>query len=113
MEFPSPGFLELCADVENLIYVIRLDGSMFVAPHYYGGTPIRHSVPAGGKAVLAAGELEAALDGSERWILNLNRESGHYRPGSEMLDEIAERLQGGGFVVPSTVIDRGEDHRGI
>jgi hypothetical protein len=95
VECPSDDFWVLAATGDRLVYAVTTARTLVVAPQLKGGCEIRHPVLVKGEAVLAAGELEIAVAGSHRVVLELSNKSGHYQPDPACLDvavEVLERL---------------------
>ena len=101
---PSEEFEMLAAEGERLVFVVRLDRALIVAPQLHRGFEVRHPVLAGGAAVLAAGEIELVYFTDVRVVLDLTNKSGHYRPHASCLEVTVEVLVELGFEVPAGVI---------
>lgn len=77
---PSEAFEQLAPDGEPLIYVVSRRHELIVAEHVVDA---HHSVLVNGDEVLAAGQVSLLVMGDARIVLDLDAQSGHYRPRDE------------------------------
>lgn len=101
---PGDDFEQLVAEGERLIFVVTIQRELIVAPQIKNGFEIRHPVLAGGRGVLAAGELELVQGGGTKLVLDLTNKSGHYEPRPRCLDAAVQVLESLGFSVPPEVV---------
>jgi hypothetical protein len=97
---PSVEF-DLLANTEpRLVYVVTEQRALVVAQLTFRGLDVRHSVLAGGRDVLAAGEISLVdLGGGTKQVLDLTHQSGHYQPHIDCLHVAADVLRDLGFEV--------------
>ncbi len=101
---PGDEFDELVAEGERLVFVVTIQRELVVAPQIKNGFEIRHPVLAGGRDVLAAGEIELVHGGDAKFVLDLTNKSGHYEPDPGCLDAAVKILEDLGFTVPPDVV---------
>jgi hypothetical protein len=73
----------------DCLYVVAIDGRMFLIPSEYDGEPTTHTMAAGAVDVIAAGHV--LFDSAGR-ILRWDHLSGHYRPGERQSWEVAHAI---------------------
>jgi hypothetical protein len=73
----------------NWIYVVLLDGRMFIIPYWGRGMTTAHTMASGGKDVIAAGQVLFDSSGS---VVQWNAMSGHYWPDERQANEVAEAI---------------------
>jgi hypothetical protein len=80
-------------------WAVLEDGSLVVMPKNAGGVELKHSVLSGGRPVRAAGEADIAGGNGNYFGLEINNNSGHFRPSQESLQigVVAFRSFGIGF----------------
>ena len=101
---PGHGFDQLEAEGERLVFVVTIQRELVVAPQIKSGFEIRHPVLAGGRDVLAAGEIELVQGGGTKLVLDLTNKSGHYEPGPRCLDVAVKALEDLGYTVPPDAV---------
>lgn len=74
---------------QECLYVVTVDGRMFLIPMEVDGEATTHTMAAGGCDVIAAGHVVFGPDGKAvRW----SPMSGHYRPAARQSMEVAEAI---------------------
>ena len=91
---PSDAFEQLASDGEPLIYVVSKQNEFIVAEDVVDA---HHSVLVFGEDVLAAGQASLLAMGESRIVLDLDNQSGHYRPRDESIHFAAAILVDLGF----------------
>ena len=82
----DPGFAEMVATGERLIWAIDESGRLTITPRRVHDD-INHPILTGGEPVLSAGEVEIVADPQGGYVvLDINNESGHYRPSNDSLE---------------------------
>jgi hypothetical protein len=77
------------ADFDNVInsgpikWAVLEDGSLVVIPKEVAGVELKHSILSGGRPVQAAGEADIAGGNGNYFGLDINNNSGHFRPTPE------------------------------
>jgi hypothetical protein len=74
---------------QDCLYVVTVDGRMFLIPSEFNGEATTHAMAAGGVDVIAAGHV---LFDSTGKILRWDHLSGHYRPGERQSWEVAHAI---------------------
>jgi hypothetical protein len=85
----------------NAIYVMDTRGNLYVSLEQEAGR-FHHSSLGQGKPVAGAGEIKV----NDGVIQHIDRNSGHYRPREEHLDQTVAELRHQGLDVPESVIAR-------
>ncbi|WP_245641254.1 hypothetical protein [Streptomyces megasporus] len=67
-------------------WAVDEQGNLFVIPKYVDGVELKHPVLTGGRPVLAAGEAEIAGSRGSYFGMDINYNSGHYKPSMESLE---------------------------
>jgi hypothetical protein len=73
----------------NWIYVVLVDGRMFIIPYMRHGQPTTHTMANRGADVIAAGHV---LFDSAGNVVGWNGQSGHYWPDERQSKEVAEAI---------------------
>ena len=73
----------------NWIYVVLLDGRMFIIPFWGRGQTTTHTMASGGAAVIAAGQV---LFDAAGYVVGWDGKSGHYWPDVLQSKEVAEAI---------------------
>jgi hypothetical protein len=96
----SYGLMDTPPKNKELIYVKKPDGTFVFSPrpkldlHQRGGLTFPHSMLAGGKSVIGAGECQTDADGK---ISHADNFSGHYQPKEEHLQATKNNMEGKGL----------------
>ncbi|MGK5500757.1 hypothetical protein [Streptomyces sp. URMC 125] len=67
-------------------WAVDEQGNLFVIPKYAEGIELKHPVLTGGRPVLTAGEAEIAGSRGSYFGMEINNQSGHYKPSMESLE---------------------------
>jgi hypothetical protein len=73
----------------DCLYVVSLDGRMFLMPSEFDGMETTHTMPAGAIDVIAAGHV---LFDQRGYVVGWNHLSGHYRPDELQAWEVAHAV---------------------
>jgi hypothetical protein len=79
-------------------WAVTEDGELLVIPKYVAGVELKHPVLTGGNPVLSAGEAEIAGSKGAYYMMELNNNSGHYKPSWESLSVAREAFDRAGVV---------------
>ncbi|WP_420882442.1 RHS repeat domain-containing protein, partial [Streptomyces barkulensis] len=67
-------------------WAVDEQGDLFIIPKHVDGTELKHPVLTEGRPVLAAGEAEIAGSSGSYFGMDINNQSGHYKPSIESLE---------------------------
>jgi hypothetical protein len=67
-------------------WAITTEGELVFIPKNVGSYELKHPVLTRGKPVVAAGEAEIAGTAGEYYVLEINNQSGHFKPSEESLN---------------------------
>ncbi|MCQ0023388.1 DUF6531 domain-containing protein [Streptomyces somaliensis DSM 40738] len=79
-------------------WAVTEDGELLVIPKYVAGVELKHPVLTGGNPVLSAGEAEIAGSKGSYYMMELNNNSGHYKPSRESLSVAREAFERAGVI---------------
>ncbi len=89
IRFGDPAFNK-AVNGGTVKYVVAESGEVIIIPHTVKGVEISHAVLSNGQSVVAAGEAEIAAAGGKYIGIDLNFQSGHFRPTAESLQAARE-----------------------
>ncbi|WP_327156494.1 putative T7SS-secreted protein [Streptomyces tubercidicus] len=79
-------------------WTVDENGELAVIPKHVDGIELKHPVLTGGRPVHAAGEAEIAGGGGSYFGLEINNNSGHYRPSMESLEVGRKAFERAGII---------------
>ncbi|MFE6775245.1 putative T7SS-secreted protein [Streptomyces sp. NPDC057702] len=81
-------------------WAVTEQGDLVIMPKLVNGVELKHPVLTGGRPVQAAGEADIAGGGGTYFGLELNNNSGHYKPSAESLQLAKDAFERAGIVFP-------------
>ncbi|WP_326688583.1 DUF6531 domain-containing protein [Streptomyces sp. NBC_01795] len=81
-------------------WAVTEGNELVIIPKHAGGIELKHPVLTGGKPVLTAGEAEIAGGGGKYFGLELNNNSGHFKPSLESLETGRKAFERAGIPFP-------------
>ncbi|MBH5132180.1 RHS domain-containing protein [Streptomyces sp. HB-N217] len=81
-------------------WAVDEQGELVIIPKHVNGVELKHPVLTGGRPVQSAGEAEIAGEGGVYIGLDLNNNSGHYRPSIESLQIGKDAFERAGIAFP-------------